>query len=197
MHHIRPNLPLRLPLVLLLTLSISSPRLILWRSITSVGGTTSLPETAASFSGGGFSNYFPMPAYQAAQVKVYTAGLSASYAGLYNASGRAYPDVAAYGAVEIVNGGASTPVVGTSCSSPIFASVIGLLNDALISAGKPPLGFLNPWLYSTAASALTDITSASNYGCSTSPGFSAKAGWDPVTGLGTPNFAKLKKAAGL
>lgn len=44
------------------------------------------------------------------------------------------------------------------CSSPIFASVIALLNDELVAAGKSPLGFLNPFLYSTGASALADIT---------------------------------------
>jgi tripeptidyl-peptidase I len=36
----------------------------------------------------------------------------------------------------------------------------------------------------------------SNPGCGTN-GFSAKSGWDPITGLGTPNFAKLKAAVGL
>lgn len=35
-------------------------------------------------------------------------------------------------------------VFGTSCSSPIFASVIALINDRLIAAGRPVLGFLNP-----------------------------------------------------
>lgn len=44
------------------------------------------------------------------------------------------------------------------CSTPIFASVIALLNDERIAAGKSPLGFLNPLLYSTGASALHDIT---------------------------------------
>jgi tripeptidyl-peptidase I len=53
--------------------------------------------------------------------------------------------------VIIVSGGQTGAVAGTSCSSPIFASVIGLLNDRLLTAGKAPLGFLNPWLYSTAA----------------------------------------------
>lgn len=77
-------------------------------------------------------------------------------------------DVAAIGEdVEIVSGGQTGLVAGTSCSSPIFASVIALINSDLIAAGKSPLGFLNPWLYSTAASALNDITSGSNPGCNT------------------------------
>ena len=53
-----------------------------------------------------------------------------------------------------------------------------------------PLGFLNPFLYSTGASALNDITSGDNPGCDTD-GFPAIPGWDPVTGFGTPNFGKL------
>ena len=53
---------------------------------------------------------------------------------------------------------------GTSASSPTFASVIALINDQLVAAGKPVLGFLNPWLYSTASSAFTDITIGKNVG---------------------------------
>ena len=87
-------------------------------------------------------------------------------------------------------------VGGTSCASPIFASVIALLNDELAAAGMSPLGFLNPFLYSTGASALNDITSGNNPGCDTD-GFPAMPGWDPVTGLGTPNYSKLRIAVGL
>jgi tripeptidyl-peptidase-1 len=53
------------------------------------------------------------------------------------------------------------------------------------------LGFLNPWLYSQGFVGLNDITSGSNPGCDTD-GFTAGVGWDPVTGLGTPNFGKLQ-----
>ena len=50
-------------------------------------------------------------------------------------------------------------VSGTSASSPVFASVIALLNDRLIAAGKPALGFSNPFLYSAQGqAALNDIT---------------------------------------
>jgi tripeptidyl-peptidase I len=48
-------------------------------------------------------------------------------------------------------------VSGTSCSSPIFASVIALLNNELLNAGKPVLGFLNPWAYAN-PQAFNDIT---------------------------------------
>ena len=128
----------------------------------------------------GFSNYFPTPDYQAGDVAAYVASLGTTYAGKYNGSGRGFPDVAAQAYnYQIVNDGETTGVAGTSCSSPLFASIVSLLNDELIAAGKSPLGFLNPWLYSTAASAFTDITSGNNPGCDTD-GFSATTGWDPV-----------------
>ena len=54
-----------------------------------------------------------------------------------------------------------------------------MLNDYLISNGKPPLGFLNPWLYDIGQGGLNDITFGSNPGCHTD-GFYASDGWDPV-----------------
>ena len=166
--------------------------------MTSVGATTGIgPETAASFSSGGFSNIFAQPSYQASAVSTFLTALGNTNSGKFNRAGRAFPDISAQGvSVEIVQDGQAGLVDGTSCASPIFASVISLLNDRLIAAGKPVLGFLNPFLYSTGASALNDVTSGSNPGCNTN-GFTARAGWDPVTGLGTPNFAKLLTAVGL
>lgn len=91
-----------------------------------------------------------------------------------------------------MQGGGTQSVAGTSCAAPTFASVIALLNDYLASQGKPALGFLNPFLYGKGVSGLNDITSGSNPGCNTD-GFSAGTGWDPVTGLGSPNFGALQK----
>ncbi|KAI0669376.1 family S53 protease [Trametes maxima] len=166
--------------------------------MTSVGATQGInPETAADFSSGGFSNYFGVPDYQKSAVKSYLSALGKTNSGKFNTSGRGYPDISTQGvAFEIIVNGQSEAVDGTSCASPTLASIIALINDRLIAAGKSPLGFLNPFLYSDGASALTDITSGSNPGCNTN-GFPAKAGWDPVTGLGTPNFAKLLTAVGL
>ncbi|KAJ6498221.1 family S53 protease [Mycena vulgaris] len=160
--------------------------------ITSVGGSTftSTGTTAASLSGGGFSNFFPTPDYQAGDVAAYIASIGDLYDGLYNASGRGLPDIAAQAENFWLVG-------GTSCASPIFASMIALINDRLVAAGKPVLGFLNPFLYSPAGrAAFTDLTTGNNPGCDTD-GFFASAGWDPVTGLGTPNFALLLTAVGL
>ena len=135
-------------------------------SLTAVGSTTGIsPETASTFSSGGFrqvtsslpqlilltktfvrSNYWGIPQYQASAVSSYLSALGSTNQGLFNSSGRGFPDVAAQGEhVAIYSGGSQQAVAGTSCSSPIFASVIGLINDKLAAAGKPPLGFLNPW----------------------------------------------------
>ncbi|KAK6001671.1 hypothetical protein QM012_002161 [Aureobasidium pullulans] len=162
--------------------------------VTTVGGTAGYePEVAVSRfgSGAGFSNYFSMPKYQRSAVDGYLNEIGGLYEGLYNRSGRAYPDVAAQANHDIIVWeGNVTTIGGTSAATPTFAAVIALVNDALIAAGKPPLGFLNPWIYSGAFSALTDITEGSSIGCSTS-GFPAKIGWYAVTGFGTPNLGKL------
>ncbi|KAH8832840.1 peptidase S8/S53 domain-containing protein [Flagelloscypha sp. PMI_526] len=161
--------------------------------VTAVGGTSKTnPETAVSFTGGGFSRYFATPDYQKTVVDSYVTSLGTKYNGLYNKTGRAYPDIAAQGSgFQVVIGGRTSSVGGTSASSPTVAAVFSLLNDVRLASGKTSLGFINPWLYSNLTSGLNDITSGSNPGCSTS-GFSAAKGWDPTTGLGTPDFAKLK-----
>ena len=130
--------------------------------------TTGISETAASFSSGGFSNIFSQPSYQTSAVSDYLNALGSTNDGLFNRTGRAFPDVSAQGEnVEIILGGSTGLVDGTSCSSPIFASVISLLNDRLIAAGRSPLGFLNPFLYSSAgAAALNDVTTGE---CETYP----------------------------
>ncbi|KAF8263238.1 subtilisin-like protein [Lactarius quietus] len=160
--------------------------------VTGVGGTTNLlPENGLEASGGGFSNYFKIPPYQKKDVSDYHNYLGSKYLGLYNVTGRGIPDVAAQAwYIPMIHKGTPVLVGGTSCSTPIFAGIISLLNDYLISQNKPPLGFLNPKLYGFLRPDLTDIKSGSNPGCGT-PGFSAIVGWDPVTGLGTPNFESL------
>ncbi|TFY77795.1 hypothetical protein EWM64_g6214 [Hericium alpestre] len=119
-----------------------------------------------------------------------------THAGLFNKTGRAFSDLAAFATnVKIVLGGQFGAVDGTSCSTPITASLFALLNDELIAAGKAPLGFLNPLIYANKG-AFTDITSGDNPGCGTN-GFSAGTGWDPVTGVGSPIYSKLRIVAGL
>ncbi|KAF5388188.1 hypothetical protein D9615_000691 [Tricholomella constricta] len=165
-------------------------------SVTVVGGTTGIPEVAVSrfFSGGGFSDYFPRPKYQDRVVQKYLKALpKGTYKGLFNPNGRAFPDVSAQSdRFRIFLSGRSILIGGTSASSPAFAGIVALLNDVRLSRGLPSLGFLNPLIYSKAAAGFNDITIGHNSGCGTT-GFNATKGWDPVTGLGTPNFAKLRK----
>ncbi|KAA1474758.1 family S53 protease-like protein [Dentipellis sp. KUC8613] len=166
--------------------------------VTSVGGTTFTPEEiAADFSGGGFSSFFATPSYQASAVSAYISSIGGEYHGLYNASGRAFPDISAASTqCTHVYGGNVVQGNGTSCSTPLIASMVGLVNDELTSAGKAPLGFLNPLIYANQDS-FTDITEVgSNPGCHTN-GFSATTGWDPVTGVGSPVYSKLRTLAGL
>ena len=77
----------------------------------------------------------------------------------------------------------------TGLSSPIFGSVLTLINEERTAVGKGPVGFVNPTLYEHPY-VLNDITNGSNPNCGSS-GFQASVGWDPVTGLGTPNYPKM------
>ncbi|KAF8860460.1 subtilisin-like protein [Acephala macrosclerotiorum] len=152
--------------------------------ITSV---TAAEEACATVicSGGGSSNNFALPAYQGSAVATYFKSHEPSYSTtLYNASGktRAIPDISANGenylcAVD----GAGKLIYGTSASAPTVAH----------PCGKSAVGFINPVLYAN-PKALNDIKKGTNPGCGTK-GFSAVSGWDPLTGLGTPNYpAPLK-----
>jgi tripeptidyl-peptidase I len=76
----------------------------------------------------------------------------------------------------------------------LTSGIIALVNDALIAAGKPPLCFLNPWLYRKGYKGLTDILSGSAVGCGVD-GFPARKGWDAVSGFGTPVFSELMALA--
>jgi len=167
--------------------------------VTSVGCTWYIPEVVYYISGGGFSNYFPRPLYQELAVTSYLEKLApGTYEGLFNKSGRAYPDVAAQGQFfNLFVGGVEGQIGGTSAASPTFAGLVSLLNDARLSKGLPSLGFLNPLIYAIGAlvpKGFNDIVGGSNPGCGTE-GFNATVGWDPVTGFGTPNFGNLKDIA--
>lgn len=174
------------------------------------------PYSVNYSSGGGFSNIYPIPKYQASAVstffsdhnppyKFYEAlspdtqnisqlpdigALAGTSGGVYSRLGRGIPDVAANGDnIAIYSAGRIRLSGGTSASAPIFSAVINRLNEARLNVGKSAIGFLNPSLYANPGM-LNDITNGSNPGCNTI-GFSAVKGWDPVTGLGTPNFPKM------
>ena len=161
--------------------------------VTSVGGTTSLTDVWSQ-GGGGFSNTFPIPAYQKDIVEAYLESGKAPPTIYFNSSGRAYPDVSAFSVgFEIVVSGSIIGVDGTSCSTPTFAGVVSSLNDVRLNNGKSTLGFLNPLLYQTLqGKGFFDITKGSNAGIGSCPGFDAIAGWDPASGWGSPNFGLLR-----
>ncbi|KAF7364430.1 Family S53 protease-like protein [Mycena sanguinolenta] len=168
--------------------------------VTAVGSTQGFaPEKAINFTGGGFSNVFPTPHYQTAAVSGFLETIPSDFPGIFNKTGRAYPDVSTQGwNFEMVAGGEVILEGGTSASSPTFAGIIALINDRLVAAQKPVLGFLNPFLYSKASSAFTDVTIGHNSGfeCpASSVAFDAAVGWDALTGLGTPKFSDLLDAA--
>lgn len=160
------------------------------------------PYRSAFSSGGGFSNIYPIPVYQAQAVAEYFKNYNPPYpyyegghnfgknGGVYNRAGRGYPDVAANGDnIAVYVGGKAGLEGGTSASTPIFASIVNLINEERLAQGKNPVGFINPTLYSN-PQILNDITNGTNPGCGT-VGFDTAPGWDPVSGLGTPNYPKM------
>jgi len=152
-------------------------------------------------SGGGFSNVFPRPAYQYRAVKKYLSSYNdPENSGDTDTWGRAYPDVSFLGYhYEVFLLGQSISVSGTSASAPAFASLIALINSLRIENGLPKLGYLNPLLYSKILShSYNDITKGDNrccmgqvdYGTCCPHGWFASPGWDPITGLGSPDIGK-------
>ncbi|CAO1638380.1 unnamed protein product [Parajaminaea phylloscopi] len=154
--------------------------------ITSVGGTVGYPERAM---------YGPEDdVYGKKAISTYLHGYGSKNTGAFNRRGRGYPDMAAYGTdVPIVNKDELAWMSGTSASAPIVAAVFALLNSLRKAAGKPMLGWVNPILYKH-PEAFHDVTEGGSFGCHEPTdrtfGFNATAGWDPSTGMGTPNFAK-------
>lgn len=175
------------------------------------------PYSVNFSSGGGFSNIHPVPDYQKKAVATYFSEhdpgypyysqlavdapnpvmpnvtlLSGNTGGIYNRLGRGIPDVSAVGDnIAVWVAGEYGLSGGTSASTPIFASIINRINEERLAVGKSTLGFLNPTLYEH-PEMFRDITNGSNPGCGTI-GFSAVPGWDPLTGLGTPNYPKMLK----
>jgi subtilase family serine protease len=153
-------------------------------TVISVGGTTlntasnsrGWTETAWSGAGSGCSRVFSRPSGQA------NAGTGCSRRAVADVSAVADPNtgVAVFDSTPL-NGQSGWFVVGgTSVSSPLIASVIGLAGNASSVTVNTPYGNTG---------SLFDVTSGSNSsnGCSPSQLCTARAGWDGPTGLGTPN----------
>jgi kumamolisin len=157
-------------------------------SVTGVGGTSLVlyasgaveSETAWYGSGGGVSSYFGRPAWQVGE-------------GVPAGSRRLVPDVASAadpntGAYVYLQGSAKQ-IGGTSWAAPTWAGFCALINQARAQNGLGPLGLLGPKIYPLVGTgAFRDITSGNN------GGYSTTAGYDMVTGLGTPIMSALLPA---
>jgi tripeptidyl-peptidase-1 len=146
---------------------------------------------------GGFSNYFAVASYQKSHVQGYlnsTQGKAAKPG--FNVTGRAIPDISmsSYNFIVFITS-FFCAVSGTSASSPIVAGMISQANAKRAAAGKANLGFVNPLLYANPA-VFNDVINGKN-NCTAMPqfccdqGFQAAPGWDPTTGLGSPDMARL------
>jgi subtilase family serine protease len=165
---------------------------------------TSARETAWVGSGGGFSHVFSKPSYQdTLPVPSTSIGAMRGVPDIaYQASSRT--GVLVYDtAPGDATGGVICPpgnpcssgwyvVGGTSASSPQWAGLVAITDQM---AGHS-LGLINPKLYALANSAryasdFYDVTTGNNQANPSIQGYPATPGWDPVTGLGTPNAANL------
>ncbi|CAM2946810.1 putative Ig domain-containing protein [Janthinobacterium lividum] len=176
-----------------------------WPSVSSnvlaVGGTTLSysgsgvrSETAWSGTGGGISAYTALPTYQTASVPGLTNLLRRNVADVaFNAD----PATGQYTAV--MTPGSSTAswlsIGGTSLSTPQWAGLVAITNASRALQAKTALGLPHSILYGqiasvpgTFASSFADITRGSNGTCSVC---TARVGYDPLGGLGTPNVKSL------
>lgn len=167
--------------------------------VTSVGGTTihgtgtNLSEVGWNGSGGGFSRFYSEPSFQQGLPTNVQIQLG-HHRGVPDISSSADPDI---GLGCFFGGPLQQEFVGngTSAGSPLWSGLTAIANQM---AGHS-LGYLNPLLYQVAAGAnyardFHDITignnSTNDKGVSV-PGYDAVQGWDPITGLGTPNAQYL------
>ena len=131
--------------------------------------------------GGGVSDVFALPTYQDGFGVPAPDGQNGGR-GVPDVSGDADPNTG----YNILVDGQTGVFGGTSAVAPLWAGLVARINQQI---GKP-VGFLNPAIYSQAveASGFHDITEGNN------GAFSAGPGWDPCTGLGSPDGAQLLAA---
>jgi tripeptidyl-peptidase I len=150
-------------------------------------------------SGGGFSVRNSRPSWQDAAVKGYFANASAAGVGPvpgYETNGRGYPDITMAGLNYFVYvGGRVNALSGTSASCPALSGLISNINAGRMRAGKGSIGWINPALYKGGSTFLNDIVSGdikcAADGTCCDEGFYALPGWDPTSGMGSPNFKKM------
>ncbi len=171
--------------------------------ITAVGATdltTSGPqgawvsETAWIYSGGGPSdNGIALPAWQIGVANAANGGSTTL---------RNVPDVAMEGNTDNFacgDGKCYGGDGGTSYSAPRWAGFLALVNEQAAVRGKPAVGFINPVIYAIGAGSgydadFHDITVGNNLCCGQPKGYNAVAGYDLVTGWGSPTGQNLVDA---
>ena len=150
--------------------------------LASSGTPTETVWATHGATGGGVSDTFALPTWQKNAGVPVRAGTKHLGRGVPDVAGDADPesgyDVSVNGVAQVIG--------GTSAVAPLWAALIARLAQGL---GKP-LGLLQPLLYAgdapgTPTAGLRDITVGSN------GAYSAKAGWDPCTGLGVPEGSAL------
>ncbi|KAI8965487.1 subtilisin-like protein [Daldinia sp. FL1419] len=165
--------------------------------VTSVGATMLMidgRQTVAKdsnwASSGGFSWYYPTPEYQKLAVSTYFAEHDPGRSNMYNSSGRGFPDISALGKnVAVAVLGELDVADGTSAATPLVGAMFNRINEERLAIGKSIVGFVNPVLYAN-PDIFDDIVTGDNSMCAIE-GFKAVEGWDPTSGLGTPNYPKL------
>jgi kumamolisin len=132
-------------------------------------------------TGGGVSNVFPLPTWQQG-FEVPAPTVTSGGRGVPDVAGDADPNTG----YNILVDGETDVIGGTSAVAPLWAGLIARLNQKM---GKP-VGYLNPLIYAQAveSAGFHDITDGNN------GAFSAAVGWDPCTGLGSPDGAALETA---
>jgi len=142
-----------------------------WDNLPAGGGAT----------GGGVSNAFLLPTWQDG-FGVPAPTVQGGGRGVPDVSGDADPATG----YNILVDGENAVFGGTSAVAPLWAALVARINQQM---GKA-VGFLNPLIYAQAveASGFHDITQGNN------GSFSAAQGWDPCTGLGSPDGARLLTA---
>jgi uncharacterized protein (TIGR03437 family) len=166
--------------------------------IPEVAWNETSPEEGLAASGGGASMFYPKPSWQTGP-------------GIPNVNARLLPDISFAASWNhdpylIVLNGQPLSWGGTSAGTPFFAGVATILNQYLVASGvqtRPGLGNMNPRLYElarTAPAAFHDITIGDNIvpcksgtpDCVTGQyGYTAGAGWDAATGLGSLDVSQF------
>jgi len=134
-------------------------------------------------TGGGVSDRFALPSYQN--------GVGVPKRISTKKPGRGIPDIAGNasensGYPQFING-QPQPVGGTSAVAPLYAGLIARINANL----GHPVGFINPRLYQLAG---TGPPGPANNSFGRVKGYSANAGWNACTGLGSVKGMVLQQA---